>query len=170
MVSKFMRELKGLVNYLYLLQSSIAFRSRDRPLRENLVVYRGVEQSYESVQLYESIVGNVVVWPGFTSTSTDRDYMLNHFITDENSVLFEIELHPGDVAVMIEEYSDFQLEREVLIAASTGFTVVSVTYADVSVQPYGGGQISLRSPVVRLSYFLHWYDFDLDQRPRPVLD
>jgi hypothetical protein len=60
MVSKFMGELRVLVNYLYLLQSSIAFRSRSRPLRENLVVYQGIEQSYEFVQLYESMVGNVV--------------------------------------------------------------------------------------------------------------
>jgi hypothetical protein len=44
-----------------------------------------------------------------------------------------------------------------------------VTYADVSVQPDSGDPISLRIPVVRLSYFLHWYDFDLDQRPLPVL-
>jgi hypothetical protein len=169
MVSKFTGELNGLVNYLYLLQSSIAFHSRDRPLRENLVVYRGVEQSYAFVQLYESIVGDVVVWPGFTSTSTDRDSVLNRFITDENSILFEIALHPGDVAVRIDEYSDFRSEREVLIAASTGFKILSVTYADVSVQPDGGDPISLRIPLVRLSYFLHWYDFDLDQRPSPIL-
>jgi hypothetical protein len=103
MVSKFMAELKGLVSYLYLLQLSIAFRSRGPPLREDLVVYRRVEQCYEFVQLYESIIGDVFVWPGFTSTSTGRDSVLNHFVTDENSVLFEIELHPGDVVVRIEK-------------------------------------------------------------------
>jgi hypothetical protein len=121
MVSKFMGELKGLVNYLDLLQSSIAFRSRDRPLREVLVVY----QRIESIQLYESIVGSVVIWRGFTSTSTDRDYARNHFITDENAFLFEIELHPGGMAIRIEEYSDSRSEREVLIAASPGLKLLS---------------------------------------------
>jgi hypothetical protein len=95
--------------------------------------------------------------------------VLNHFVTDENSVLFKIKLHPGDVAARIEEYSDFRSEREVLIAASTGFKVLSLTYADLSVQPGSRDPISLRIPVVRLSYFLHWCDFDLDQRPPPVL-
>jgi hypothetical protein len=157
-----MGELKVLVNYLYLLQSSIAFRSRSRPLRENFVVYRGIEQCYEFVPLYKSIAGNVVFLPRLTSTSTDRNYILNHFITDENSVLFEIELHAGDMAVRIEEYFNFRLEREFLITALIGCKVLSVTYADVSVQLDSGGSISLRIPVVRLSSFLHWSDFDLD--------
>jgi hypothetical protein len=172
MVSKFMHELKGLMNYLSLLQSSITFCSQSRPLRENLVVYRSVEQCYKSVPLYESRVGNVVLWPGFTSTSTDPDSVLNRFITDKNSILFEIELHPGNVAVRIEEYSKSQSEKEVLIASSTGFTVLSVTSADVWVQPGSGDPISLRIPIVGLSYFLHWYDFDLDliARGRPRVE
>jgi hypothetical protein len=76
--------------------------------------------------------------------------------------------HPSGMAVRIEEDSDFRSEGEVLIAASTGFKVVSVTYADASIQLDRGGSISLRIHVMRLSYFLHWSDFDLDQHPPPV--
>jgi hypothetical protein len=38
--------------------------------------------------------------------STDRDYALKHFIEDDDSILFEIELHAGDVAVLIEAHYD----------------------------------------------------------------
>jgi hypothetical protein len=114
------------------------------------------------------MIGNVVVWPGFTSTSIDCNSVLRSFIHNEDSVLFKIDLHPGDVAVRIEEYSEYGSEQEVLIAASTGFEVLSVDYADVSIPQENGGSHFFHLPIVRLSYFLHWYDFDLDQRPLPV--
>jgi hypothetical protein len=169
MVSKFMYELRGILRYIYLLQSSIESRSRTEPIRQNLVVYRGVRDCYKFVQLYESIIGDVVVWPAFTSTSTDRNSVLNQFVSDESSILFEIFLHPGDVAARIVADSAHESEREVLIPASTGFKILSVDYAYVPVQPEGPDPISLRIPVVSLSYFLHWHDFDLDQLPPPVL-
>jgi hypothetical protein len=39
-VSKFMGELKAVLYYIYLLQSSIEFYSHTKPILENLVVYR----------------------------------------------------------------------------------------------------------------------------------
>jgi hypothetical protein len=169
MVSKFMGELRGILGYIYLLQSSIEYRSHEVPIRENLVVYRGIELAGDFGLLYESMIGDIVVWHGFTSTSMDRDYVLKHYIKDDNSVLFEIELHPGDVAVLIEAHSEYCSEREILIAASTGFEVLSVDYADVSLPQQNGGSILVHIPIVKLNYFLHWYDFDLDERPLPVL-
>jgi hypothetical protein len=169
MVTKFMNELKGLLSYIYLLQSSIQYLSHKEPIHENLVVYRGIERGANLVLLYESLIGDVVVWPGFTSTSLDRDSGSSRFITGDDCVLFEIELHPGDVAVMLEKYSKHSSEREVLIPASTGFKVISIDSTDVLIYGEDGGSTMFPIPVVRLSYFLHWYDFDLDRRPLPVL-
>jgi hypothetical protein len=169
MVSKFMRELRGIVSYIYLLQSSIESRSHVAPIRENFVVYRGIQNSADQGMFYESMIGDVVVWCGFTSTSTDRDYVVNEFITDDDCVLFEIELHPDDVAVFIERDSEYEFEREVLIAASTGFQVLSVDYTDVSICGECDESVHVHLPIVKLSYFLHWYDFDLDQCPPRVL-
>jgi hypothetical protein len=167
MIAKFITELRGLLLYVYLLQSSIECLSCSEPLCENLIVYRGIAEGPNFDLLYESIIGDVVVWPGFTSTSTNRGYVLDHFITDDNSLLIEIELHPRDVAVMIKDYSEYELEGEVLIAASTGFKVVSVDYENVLISTFCDTPTLL--PIVKLSYFLHWYDFDLDQRPPRVL-
>jgi hypothetical protein len=169
MVSKFMRELRGILYYIYLLQSSIDYYSHAKPIQENLVVYRGIAGSASLGLLYETMIGDVVVWPGFTSTSIDCNSVLRSFIHNEDSVLFEIELHPGDAAVLIEQYYEYGSEREILIAASTGFEVLRVDYADVSIPQKNGDSHFFHLLIVRLSYFLHWYDFDLDQRPLPVL-
>jgi hypothetical protein len=165
MICNFTDELNGILSFIYLLQSSIDCQSRENPILENILVYRGVREASDLVMLYESTIGSVVVWSEFTKASTDRDSVLSDLMTDEDCVLFEIELHPGDVAVEIEGYSEHESGDEVLIAASTGFIVVSVDDLEVSIC----GEDVIRLPTVRLSYFLHWYDFDLDERPRPVL-
>jgi hypothetical protein len=170
MVSKFLFELKGILNYIYLLQSSIEFVSHSEGFITDFVVYRGIKQASEAAPLYESMIGDVVVWRGFTSTSTNRDYVVHNFITDDECLLFEIVLHPGDVAVMIQEHSDYQSESEVLIGAGTGFEVVSVDYTTIDKPEVACDRSTfLRIPIVRLNYFLHWSDFDLDQLPTRVL-
>jgi hypothetical protein len=78
--------------------------------------------------------------------------------------LFEIELHPGDIAVDIQRESEYHHEREILVPTSTAFEVISVDDVDVSIPACGGNSpLMLRIPVVRLSYSLHWFDFDLDK-------
>jgi hypothetical protein len=161
-------EMRGILNFIYLLQSSIACRSQENPIRENVVVYCGIGGASDVVMLYESMIDDVVVWCEFTRAFTDRDYVMNELITDDDFVLFEIELHPGDVAVLIEGSSDDQIGDEFLIAASTGFKVVSVEETEVSICGEDGILNFFHLPIVRLSYFLHWYDFDLDQRAGPV--
>jgi TPR repeat protein len=165
MVCRFMDELKHILSYIYLLQSSIECGSHETPIRENLVVYRGIRGATDLGMLYESTIDDVIIWPEFTSTFTDRDYVLNSCITDEDCILFEIELHPGDVAVLIEQRAEHQSGNEVLIVASTGFKVVSVDDTELSIQGEDGTSKLFHHPIVQLSYFLHWYDFDLDQRP-----
>jgi hypothetical protein len=161
LIGKFMNELGGILRYIYLLQSSIEYFSHMQPLSSPMVVYRGISQPRKMlVPLYESMIGEVIVWPGFTSTSTDRDFVILQFIRKEESMLFEISLHPGDVAVAIHEYSDHENESEVLIAASSGFTVEAVEWVEIR---------GMNIPQVRLSYCMSWYDFNIDDPPEPIL-
>jgi hypothetical protein len=168
-IGKFMKELGGILSYIYLLQSSIEYCSHNRPLVSDLIVYRGIRQRGKLLApLYESMIGEVIVWPGFTSTSTNRSLVISRFITSEDSLLFEISLHPGDVAVAISDYSEHPFESEILIAASSAFTVDGVEWIDIR-QKSGSGFRELRIAQVRLSYAISWHDFDIDDMPEPVL-
>jgi hypothetical protein len=80
--------------------------------------------------------------------------------------MFEIEVHPGDIAVDIQREAEYDDEHEILIPASTGFKVISADDVDVTIPARGVMPPSvLRISVVKLSYFLHWCDFDLDHCP-----
>jgi TPR repeat protein len=160
-VSKFMKELGGILHYIYLLQSSIEYCSHHQPLSCDIIVYRGIPQQGKMLApLCESMIGEVIVWPGFTSTSTDRNLVISRFINDEDSLLFEISLHPGDVAVAIQDYSEHPHEAEIVIAASSGFRIDDVEWIDIR-----GCKIGQ----VRLSYCFSWYDFNIDDPPVPIL-
>jgi hypothetical protein len=168
-VNKFMKELRGLLCYVYLLQSSIEYCSHNQPLVSNVTVYRGIRQRGRLlVPLYESMIGEVIVWPGFTSTSPDRQLVISGFINDEDSLLFEISLHPGDAAVAICDYSEHRHESEILIAASSAFTVDDVEWIHIR-QKSGSHFRELNIAQVRLSYCLSWYDLNIDEPPAPIL-
>jgi hypothetical protein len=110
--------------------------------------------------LYESLIVEVIVWSDFTSTSLDRDMVIEKFINGEDSLLFQILLHPGDVAASIEDFSVDPNEKEVLIAASSGFIVEDVAWKSIQ---------GLNIGCVQLSYYSSWYDFNIDDPPVPVL-
>jgi hypothetical protein len=168
-VGKFMNELKGLLHYIYLLQSSIEYHSFHNPLSDDIIVYRGFASGGQQLApLYESMIDEVIVWSGFTSTSTNRAYVIKKFLKDEDSILFEITLHPGDVAISISEYSVNPSESEILIAASTGFKIKGVEYIDVELQNSDCLSV-VTIPLVKLSYFLSWSDFNIDEVPPAVL-
>jgi hypothetical protein len=157
-----MNELKGILHYIYLLQSSLEYCSHHHPLSKDLLVYRGYKSGGGRLApLYESMIDEVIVWSGFTSTSTNRVYVIHNFMKGKDSILFEIELHPGDVAICISEYSAIPSESEILIAASTGFKIEGVEYIDVEL--HNSDCLSVVTiPLVKLSYFLSWSDFDID--------
>jgi hypothetical protein len=68
--------------------------------------------------------------------------------------------------VNIQRQSQYEYEHEILIPASTAFKVISVDDVDVSIPARGLRESSvLGISVVRLSYFLNWCDFDLDNCP-----
>jgi hypothetical protein len=119
-ICKFMKELKGILRHIYLLQSSLEYYSHYNPLSNDIVVYRAfASDGVRLAPLYESMIDEVIVWSSFTSTSTDRDHVIEHFVKNGDGILLEIALHPGNAAISIEEHSVHQLESEILIAAST---------------------------------------------------
>jgi hypothetical protein len=164
-----MNELKGIVHYVYLLQSSIEYYSHIHPLPNDVIVYRGLESGGTQLRpLYHSMIGEVIVWSSFASTSLKQESAIADFITDEDSILFEISLHPGDTAARISDHSSFTNESEILIAASSGFMVESVEMIDISKQNEGHVK-QLTIPLVKLIYCMSWYDFDIDERPATIL-
>jgi hypothetical protein len=168
-IGKFMNELQGIPHYIYLLQSSIEQMSRQHPLESDRIVYRGISEGASTqTALYFSMIDELIVFPSFTSTSTDRDYVITHFICGDDSMLFEITLHRGDCAALIEEYSAHPGESEVLIAASSVFKVDDVEYIDIP-NKHSNEQSALTVPLVKLSYYQSWYDFDIDTRPPNLL-
>jgi hypothetical protein len=159
-VNKFLGELRGIVRYIYLLQSSIYYcSSRMFPIAASRRVYRGIEEGRSALlPLYESMIGDVIVWCGFTSTSANYDFVIEKFGWRGDSLVFEIEIGAGSCAAEIAGFSEYPSESEILIAASSGFRVESVDFICDGVVP-----------LIKLSYFLDWWDFDLDRRPLPVL-
>jgi hypothetical protein len=168
-IGKFMNELKGILHYIYLLQSSLEYCSYHHPLSKDVIVYRGFQSGGKRLApLYGSMINEVIVWSSFTSTSTNRAYVINHFIKNEDSILFEIALHPGNVAVSIKQYSAIPSESEILIAASTGFKIEGVEYIELEIQKSDSLSVVM-IPLVKLSYFLSWSDFNIDEQPLTVL-
>jgi hypothetical protein len=160
-VNKFMKELDGILRYICLFQSSIEYCSHNQPLSSDIIVYRVIQQRGKMLApLYESMIGDVIVWPGFTSTSIDRDLMISRFINEDNSLLFEISLHQGDSAVAISDYSKHPYESKFLITASSALMVDEIEWIDIR---------GLKIAQERLSYCISWYDFDIDDPPAPIL-
>jgi hypothetical protein len=168
LVSKFEKELGGIVSYINLLQSAIEQTSLRRPLTVDCTVYRGFGSGGVChALLYETMIGEVIVWGGFSSGSLDRATAIGSFVRSVRGILFEISLPAGAVAVSIGEFSEYE-ESEIVIAASTGFFVESVEWITVSNsnsndQCDSMGEFDI--PCVHLQYFASWWDFDLDRRP-----
>jgi hypothetical protein len=166
LIRKFMKELGGVLSYIYLLQSSIEQWSLLHPLRSDCIVHRGFHSDGPSqAVLYESMAGEVIVFGGFVSASQNRDRVISKFVRSGAGLLFEIALPAGAVAALIAEYSDYPDEAEVMIPASTGFVVDSVEWIIVW-NPET--QETFEVGLVRLSYFVSWRDFDIDDGP-PVM-
>jgi hypothetical protein len=167
-IGKVQKELEGTLSYIYLLQSSIESRSHTEPLSSDIIVWRGLpSKGSQLAALYESMIGEMIVWPGFTSTSRSLDYVIDHHRLCQDWIVFEIELHQGDLAVDIANDSAYPYESEILIAASTGFLVVEVDSLTV---PSMASEVSgeLEIPRVKLSYCHSWFDFDIDRLPKTI--
>jgi hypothetical protein len=172
-MSKFLKELNGILNYIYLLQSSISDCAFNSPIAEGQVVYRGLpSRGSELVQLYESSKGKVIVWPGFTTTSSNIECAMRDFVRSSEGILLERTLCAGAVATAIGCYSAHTQEHEVLIAGMSWFIVDSIDYIP---SPQSEQSVTTTSsinstiPKVKLRYWLSWVDFDIDNRPPPFI-
>jgi hypothetical protein len=166
LIGKFLKELRGLLSYIHLLQSSITYCSRHFPLVESTIVYRGIRTGASTlVPLYTSMIDEVIVWTSFTSTSRNRRTVVDSFIQGEDSVLFVIELHPGDVCADIHDYSEYPNEKEILIAASSAFIIVAVDEIVVERHTSEGLKEHCIAQVT-LRYCSHWHDFEIGTPPR----
>jgi hypothetical protein len=61
MMPKFMGDLRGILSYIYLLQSSIEYSWQAEPFEENVIVYRGIAGNGDLGSLYYSMIGDVIV-------------------------------------------------------------------------------------------------------------
>jgi hypothetical protein len=97
-----------------------------------------------------------------------QESVIEDYIADEDSILFEILLHPGDAPTCIWGNSEFRSESEVLIAASSRFMIESVESIDISIESESGMK-EFTIPLVRLSYCMSWSDFDIDEPPTTIV-
>jgi hypothetical protein len=85
--AQFIDELQGLLSYIYLLQASIDVLAKQNPFKEEIVVYRGLKHlDPELTSLYDSVVGQNILWRSFTSTSRSLEVTLDLFISEENGI------------------------------------------------------------------------------------
>jgi hypothetical protein len=135
-----------------LLQSSIEYYSHINPLTFDVTVYRGLKSGgAKLLPLYHSRHGEVIVRSSFPSISLKREYVIDHCITDNDGILFEIRLHPGDTAATIWNDAGFATEREILIAASSGFMIESVESTDIPMQ-IADSVTQLTIPLIKMLY------------------
>jgi hypothetical protein len=93
-----------------------------------------------------------------------------HFIKNEDNILFEIVLHPGDIAICIADHSVTASESEILIAELTGFKMDQIESIDLEITESDDLNY-VRIPVVKMCYFLSWSDFDIDEcSPRVLVE
>jgi hypothetical protein len=84
------------------------------------VVYRGIGNCGCDVEKwYQSSIGHVIVWRGFTTAMRDREKVVEKYVGQDNGVLFVISL--GRRAI-VADLGD----GDVLIAAETGFRIDEV--------------------------------------------
>ncbi|CAF1394424.1 unnamed protein product [Rotaria magnacalcarata] len=106
-------------------------------MKEVTVVYRGLRQSLTELAVLKSLVGNVIVTKGFTSTSRDRRVAL--FFAGANEpqsieskpLLFEIKVDFSlqfVIAADITHLSCFPEEQEVLFDSGTKFKIEMLTF------------------------------------------
>jgi hypothetical protein len=105
-IRRFVKELRGLLSYVYLLQSAIHHWSQLHPIAENPVVYRGIPRLGQNLEpLYLHVIDEIILWRGFTSTSRRIKTAVRNSAKDRSGVLFEITLHSGCSASDISSVS-----------------------------------------------------------------
>jgi hypothetical protein len=72
-----------------------------------MILYWGIRQQGRILALlYESLTGEVMVWPGFASTSVDRSLVMSKFTDGGESLLVEISFHPGNAVATNRDHPE----------------------------------------------------------------
>jgi hypothetical protein len=131
------------------------------PFKKEVIVYCGLHGiDHGLVACYLSVIGDIVLWRSFTSTSRNLELTIRDFVNSEKGILFDIHLYPGNIAADISRYSAFE-EFEMLIPAYTAFRVDDVV--DFRVQDaLPTFERDMIVPLVRLSYASSWFDSAFD--------
>jgi hypothetical protein len=142
-----LRHFQGLLSCVTLLQAMIEYRAITR---DPCIVYRGFREGGNGlVGLYASLVGEIIIWRGFTTASKDRDFVMKEFACGRDGILFEIALGPNSIAADGEG-------DDVIIAAESGFKICDFdTESGI--------------PIVKLEWVSAWSDADLEFNPRDLL-
>jgi hypothetical protein len=151
-LEKFIKELRSVLSYSYLLQSSIDYSSQLRTFVEQRIVYRRFSSDDPIlVQLYESLVGEVIILRRFIRTSINFNVVIKIFIQNADRIMFEIEFHHSKVAINIACYSDNPIESIFLIVVSSMFRIVWIEEIQIRNEISDDFTISR----VKLSYFVY---------------
>jgi hypothetical protein len=145
LLAHFVDEARGFLACVCLLQAAIESVASKQPARG--VVYRACcSGGGEIASLYCSEIGEVVVWPAFTSASRDRSQVLRDIEQCRDGVLFEITLGDGAIAANASE-------EQVVIAAESAFRIDDVVEEDMG---------EWRVPIVKIDWVGAWSEVDLE--------
>jgi Tfp pilus assembly protein PilF len=104
---------------------------------KNTVLYRGLRQSENHLEILKNLVGQVILTKGFMSTSRDKDMALcyagasNPQSLQSQPLLLEIHVDmttPNIIAADIAHLSNFPTEQEILFDFGAQFRVESLEY------------------------------------------
>jgi hypothetical protein len=166
---KCLKELNGILNYIYLLQSPICECGCNSPIREHQVIYRGLSRWVQNLGHFTRCSLARLV---FGTISRVQQFVIEiaicKFVKSSEGILFGITLCAGAVAGALRLYSAYPKEHEVLIAAMSEFMVESIDHILAPQREQSTSRhnfVDSTIPNVKLRYCSPWFDFDIDNRP-----
>jgi hypothetical protein len=82
LICKLLKEHKGILHFIELLQSSIESYSHVHLIPSDVIVDRSPRSGdVWLIPLFHSMIGEVIAWSNFTNTSLEQESVINNFIT-----------------------------------------------------------------------------------------
>jgi hypothetical protein len=152
-------QFTGFLSYVCLIQGAIELFAE----AVEAPVFCGLPaRGSDIAALYCSAVGQVVVWPAFTSASREAARVISDFVRGGDGILFEITLGAHKIAAPVGNLRKGQDTSEVLIAAASLFRVDAV-------EAFDSGDGEHACPVVRLTCVGEWSELQIERNPRSCL-
>jgi hypothetical protein len=155
-VCRFIRELRGFLSYICLIQGAIELFAEDQTITGDSVFFHGIPTGASDLRnVYCSMVVEVVVWSSFTRASRDIGRVLQDLVRGSDGILFELTMRSRDIFAAVETGDMF----EVLIAAASLFKVDAVETIE------SGDAEGIIYPVVKMTCVGDWSVFDIERKP-----